>query len=167
MEKLLKDSVVEIFYIGDSGADKAEKVFTDAYSKIDRTPCKVDMSYVKSADEVQRVVEEMDVSQSKLVLGFRSGVGCTDTEKEWIAGRLMCAVLGGTANSKLFNNVREKQSLCYYCAASYNFINGLMIVDSGVLNENIEKTEKAILKEVEDMKTAISPTLKLRLQSVQ
>ena len=63
-----------------------------------------------------------------------------------------CAVLGGTANSKLFNNVREKQSLCYYCAASYNFINGLMIVDSGVLNENIEKTEKAILKEVEDMK---------------
>ena len=151
-KKLLKDSVVEIFYIGDSGADKAEKVFTDAYSKIDRTPCKVDMSYVKSADEVQRVVEEMDVSQSKLVLGFRSGVGCTDTEKEWIAGRLMCAVLGGTANSKLFNNVREKQSLCYYCAASYNFINGLMIVDSGVLNENIEKTEKAILKEVEDMK---------------
>lgn len=151
-KKLLKDSVVEIFYIGDSGADKAEKVFTDAYSKIDRTPCKVDMSYVKSANEVQRVVEEMDVSQSKLVLGFRSGVGCTDTEKEWIAGRLMCAVLGGTANSKLFNNVREKQSLCYYCAASYNFINGLMIVDSGVLNENIEKTEKAILKEVEDMK---------------
>ena len=72
---------MEIFYIGDSGADKAEKVFTDAYSKIDRTPCKVDMSYVKSADEVQRVVEEMDVSQSKLVLGFRSGVGCTDTEK--------------------------------------------------------------------------------------
>lgn len=60
----------------------------------------------------------------------------------------MCAVLGGTANSKLFNNVREKQSLCYYCAASYNFINGLMIVDSGVLNENIEKPRKQFSKKL-------------------
>lgn len=97
---MLKESIVEIFYIGDSGADKAEKVFTDAYSKIDRTPCKVDMTYVKSADEAQHIVEEMDVSQSKLVLGL-PGIGCTDSEKDWIAGRLMCAVLGGTANSKL------------------------------------------------------------------
>lgn len=151
-KKLLKDAIVEIFYIGDSGADKAEKVFTDAFGKIDRTPCKLEMCYKKNADTVQHVVEEMEVSQSKLVLGFRSGIDCTCSEKEWIAGRLMCAILGGTANSKLFNNVREKQSLCYYCASSYNFITGVMIVDSGVLNENIEKTEKAILKEVEDMK---------------
>lgn len=49
------------------------------------------MSYVKSADEVQRVVEEMDVSQSKLVLGFRSGVGCTDTEKSGLQADL-CAL---------------------------------------------------------------------------
>lgn len=151
-KKLLENSIVEIFYIGDSGADKAKKVFTDAFGNIDRTPCSVELSYVKSASEVNHVVEEMDVSQSKLVLGFRTGIGCTDDEEQWIAGKLMCAVLGGTANSKLFNNVREKQSLCYYCAANYNSISGVMLVDSGVLDENIEKTEKAILKEVEDMK---------------
>ena len=105
---------------------------------------------VKNVSKEKHITEEMELSQSKLVMGFRTQISAGDEEA--VAERLMCAVLGGTANSKLFNNVREKQSHCYYCAASYNFINGLMIVDSGVLNENIEKTEKAILKEVEDMK---------------
>lgn len=72
--------------------------------------------------------------------------------KKAVAERLMCAVLGGTASSKLFNNVREKQSLCYYCSSSYDSIKGIMYINSGVEGENLEKAEKAILKEIEDMK---------------
>ena len=67
----------------------------------------------------------------------------------------MCALLGGTATSKLFCNVREKQSLCYYCAARYDKYKGVMIVDSGVETENIEKLERGILKEITDMQNGV------------
>ena len=82
----------------------------------------------------------MNVSQSKLVMGFRSGIAYPD--KEVAAALLMCAVLGGTAHSKLFCNVREKQSLCYYCSSYYEKVKGLVIIDSGVEGQNIEKLEK-------------------------
>ena len=64
----------------------------------------------------------------------------------------MCSILGGTAHSKLFNNVREKQSLCYYCASRFFRLKGIMIIESGVETADIEKAKKAILNEVEEMK---------------
>lgn len=154
-KNVLKNARFEIFYIGDSSSDKAEKVFADAFSGIERTPCSINTEIIRTADDVSRVVEELDVSQSKLVLGFRGGVADGDDEKQLIASRLMCAILGGTPSSKLFNNVREKQSLCYYCAARYDTGKGILMVDSGVEGENIEKTEKAILKEIEDMQNGV------------
>ena len=99
---------------------------------------------VKNVSKEKHITEEMELSQSKLVMGFRTQISAGD--EEVVAERLMCAVLGGTASSKLFNNVREKQSLCYYCSSSYDSIKGIMYI------ENLEKAEKAILKEIEDMK---------------
>lgn len=152
-KNLLKTANVEIIYIGDSSPDKAVEVFTDTFAKIDRIPAKLNTEVVRKAGDVKHITEEMDVSQSKLVMGLRSGISVPD--KEVTATRLMCAILGGTATSKLFCNVREKQSLCYYCAARYDKVKGIVIIDSGVEGENIEKLEKGILKEIEDMQNGV------------
>lgn len=149
-QNLLKTAIFEIMYIGDSTPDKAVEVFTEAFSKVERKPVELTNEIVRSADEIKHVTEEMDLSQSKLVIGFRTD--CAVPDKEVNATRLMCAILGGTANSKLFCNVREKQSLCYYCASRYDMQKGILSVDSGVEGENLEKAEKGILKEVADMK---------------
>ena len=143
-QNLLKTAKFEILYIGDSPADKAKEVFAKAFANIERNVV------TSSTDVVKNVTEEMELSQSKLVMGFRTQISAGDEEA--VAERLMCAVLGGTASSKLFNNVREKQSLCYYCSSSYDSIKGIMYINSGVEGENLEKAEKAILKEIEDMK---------------
>ena len=63
--------------------------------------------------------------------------------------RLMCTILGGSAHSKFFTNVREKQSLCYYCVSRYHRQKGVITVESGVEFENIEKTRKAVEAELE------------------
>ena len=99
------------------------------------------------------MTEEIEVSQSKLVMGFRAGIALPETETR--AAGLMCTILGGTATSKLFCNVREKQSLCYYCAARYDKDKGIIVIDSGVEGENIEKLEAGILKEIDDMKNGV------------
>ena len=148
-QNLLKMAVFEIFYIGDSSAEKAENVFANAFSSVERKPVELENKVVRSADKVNRVTEEMELSQSKLVMGFRTDSAVPDGDTN--ATRLMCAVLGGTANSKLFCNVREKQSLCYYCSSRYDSQKGILTVDSGVEGDNLEKAEKAILNEIADM----------------
>lgn len=149
-QNLLMTAKFEIIYIGDSPADKAKTVFTNAFKNISRNPVCSTTDVVKTCSSVKHITEEMELSQSKLVMGFRTQISSSDDEV--VAERLMCAVLGGTASSKLFNNVREKQSLCYYCSSSYDSIKGLMYINSGVEGENLEKAEKGILKEIEDMK---------------
>lgn len=152
-KNLLKTAVFEIMYIADSPSDKAEEVFANAFAKIDRTPTDLDNQVVRTANDTKHITEEMELSQSKLVMGFRTD--CAIPDEMVNATRLMCAILGGTANSKLFCNVREKQSLCYYCASRFDSNKGIMTIDSGVEGDNLEKAEKGILKEVEDMKNGI------------
>jgi len=59
--------------------------------------------------------------------------------------------LGETATSKLFRNVREKLSLCYYCSCSASFTKGALIIDSGVERRNIEKAKDEILAQLDEM----------------
>ena len=64
----------------------------------------------------------------------------------------MAALFGGTPNSKLFLNVREKLSLCYYCSASYNSMKGIMLVQSGVEVKNMERAKEEILRQLDEVK---------------
>ena len=151
--ELIKNSKIEIICLCSSPSDDVQRIFEEKFAGVERTPIKADTQIIQSADKVKEKTDTLDVVQSKLILGFRAD--CAEgqnTEKEIYAEKLMCAVLGGTAHSKLFNNVREKLSLCYYCASRYNSDKGLMIIESGVQGEHIEKAREAILAEVEEMK---------------
>lgn len=148
-QELLKTARFEIFFVGGKGEKEAEKVFADAFSKIDRLPAKLENRVVYDVKEVKNVTEEMELSQSKLIIGMRTGVDAADPRSD--AVKLMSAVLGGTAHSKLFNNVREKLSLCYYCSSRYDSRKGILRIESGVEGENIEKAKEAIFAEIAQM----------------
>ena len=98
-----------------------------------------------------RIDEKEDVTQCKLAMGFTSELKGSD--KDTAALMLACDIFGGGPYSKLFSNVREKMSLCYYCAARCVKIKGLVTVESGVELENIEKTESAVLAELEKLQS--------------
>ncbi len=98
---------------------------------------------------VVRETERMDVNQCQLVLGFRTAVVGEHPLAD--AMRLACAVLGGTPHSLLFMNVREKHSLCYYCAARYYRQKGVLLIDSGVEEASLAKAEEEILRQLDDL----------------
>lgn len=100
-----------------------------------------------TSGEVKRIMEEMPLAQSKLVLGFSVSAG----KEDFLATKLMSVILGGTPSSKLFLNVREKQSLCYYCMARLEAQKGIMLIDCGVETSNLERAEEAILAELSAM----------------
>ena len=93
----------------------------------------------------------MPIKQGKLVLGFKNKVSGSDAQT--YKTMVMCDLLGGGTYSLLFSNVREKMSLCYYCAAKANRRKGVLTVDSGVEFDNIEKTKNAVLEQLETLKS--------------
>ncbi len=146
---MLKTARFEIVYVGDSDSSTAFEVFDKRFNEIERTPIELTTDVVRTADTVKYGNEDMELSQSKMILGFRTDVAEPDSDT--MATRVMCALLGGTAHSKLFCNVREKLSLCYYCSSSYIRQKGIMLIESGVERENIEKAKDAILGEIKAM----------------
>ncbi len=96
------------------------------------------------------VSETQPVQQGKLVVGYRAGM--TYEMDNYPAIRLMTAVFGGGTFSKLFCNVREAQSLCYYCSARLLRFKGLIVVESGIETDNAEKALAAIRHELDEMR---------------
>ena len=62
------------------------------------------------------------------------------------------ALYGGSVTSRLFLNVRERDHLCYYCSSSFQSFTGSMAVNSGVEHADAARAEKAILKELDDLR---------------
>lgn len=144
---LLKTAQIEVFFSGAEPNDACKRLLTDALLKIDRN-YGGDVISKKSPlkSEVCRITEPHDVAQSKMVMAFKTDFG------SWAVMQLMNSVYGGTPFSKLFMNVREKLSLCYYCSSGYNEIKGVLYVDSGIEHANAKKAEEEIINQLEAMK---------------
>ncbi len=98
---------------------------------------------------------QMPVSQGKLALGFCTDTVISATDDSYYAMLMLNEIFGGSASSKLFLNVREKMSLCYYCSSSYSHYSGVMLVSSGFEMKNYEIAKKTILDQLEDIKNGI------------
>lgn len=95
--------------------------------------------------------EPMDVAQGKLALGLRCG-GIDLHSPEYPALLVCNAIYGGTPNSKLFMNVRERLSLCYFASSMVNKYKGLMVVSSGVEFANFQVAREEILAQLDKMR---------------
>ena len=62
------------------------------------------------------------------------------------------SLLGGSANSKLFQNVREKASLAYTASSSYYRFKNNIFINCGIDIPNYQKALEIIKKQIEDMK---------------
>ncbi len=143
-KKIMKESRIDIIFTGnfkESDAKNTAEKFIFGLSE--REGAKMQEITVKEVKEIKTVTDKMDVTQGKLCMGWRAG---TDTAKEnYPATIVYNSIFGGSAVSKLFNNVREKLSLCYYVGSSIDRLKEIMIVSSGVEFENFQKAYDEIM----------------------
>lgn len=145
--RMLETMPCEIICTGCSDFEGVAEKFAAAFEKAGRHDIEnttIALSPVKT--QTEEVTERLTVNQSKLVIGFKSH---SDDDAALV---LLQKIFGGTTSSKLFRNVREKMSLCYYCSAARNDLKGIMLVNSGVENENIEKAKEAVIDQLEEIK---------------
>lgn len=145
--ELLKTAQVEICYIAPEEDPRVIEMFREGFAGIGRASSAVRFRNVSPAKaEPAETSDTFDVRQCKMVLTFKSG---TD---DMCALKLLSSIYGETPVSKLFMNVREKMSLCYYCACRTVFAKGALMVDSGVERENIEKAKAEILHQLDEIR---------------
>ena len=150
-ESIVHSSPIDIFVVGDVDAqslcDKLREYFS--HFLFDIKP--ICAEFVSSnASEVNYVEDNLDVNQGKLVMGLRTGINME--HPDYYALLTANSIFGSGAHSKLFNNVREKMSLCYYAYSRLDKYNSLMLVGSGIEFTNYDKTKDAILSELENVR---------------
>lgn len=152
--ELIQTCPVEIFYCGKTDFKAVSAAMREAFSTMPRGEIDYDigtdlrMNAVE--DHVRFVEEEMDVTQGKLVLGFRLGE-CME-EPDIPALYVFNAVYGSGATSKLFMNVREKLSLCYYASSAVYLHKGIMLVSSGIEFDKLNAARDEILAQLDSVR---------------
>lgn len=151
-EDMLKKAYIRVQAVG---AAIPSRLFEDAALRLENTErsnitdCRLNEPTAPAQTPFE-ITERMAVQQGKLCLGFSSEMYGDDDVS--LPLMVMTDVFGGGPYSRLFTNVREKMSLCYYCSASSVRQKGLITVESGVEEQNAEKAQREILSQLETVR---------------
>lgn len=149
--RALEEAQVELFYCGTLAPEAVAHLFLDTpLARRTERPFYLPHTTVAAqpAGDAREVVEEEPVTQGKLSLGFRTGGSCL-TGGDPAAYWMFQTIYGGSTSSKLFVNVREKHSLCYYASAQFIASKGIMQVNSGIENRDFATARDEILRQLD------------------
>ncbi len=149
-KKIISTCKIDIFVSGKN--DDIESIITEnkEIKKLnEREPYFIKNGEPSNKNAERYVEEKMDVKQGKIVLG----IDVINNEKDLrYSAQVYNAILGGTANSKLFQNVREKASLAYTISSSYMKLKSNIFIRAGIEIDNYEKALNIIKEQMEEMK---------------
>ena len=147
---LIQTSPIEIFYCGRAEEKRVESLLRDALSTLPRGEIDYDIGTdvrLNALEETPReYTEQMNVTQAKLVIGWRLGKAMDDPNPA--ALRLFASLFGGSTASKLFVNVREKLSLCYFASAVADVHKGVLLAYAGTEADNVGRAKEEIFAQL-------------------
>ena len=147
---LIQTSPIEIFYCGRAEEKRVESLLRDALSTLPRGEIDYDIGTdvrLNALDQTPReYTEQMNVTQAKLVIGWRLGKAMDDPNPA--ALRLFASLFGGSTASKLFVNVREKLSLCYFASAVADVHKGVLLAYAGTEADNVGRAKEEIFAQL-------------------
>ncbi|OME80239.1 peptidase M16 [Paenibacillus sp. FSL A5-0031] len=147
----LDNAALDLYVVGDTTLEEVTELVSSAFKLKDGSPSAYSTPNIHHpVKEVKQVTDRMEVSQGKLNLGLRTGVGYVDDA--YPAALMYNGILGGYPHSKLFLNVREKESLAYYAASRLDGHKGLCTIQSGIEFANYERAVAIIKEQLESMR---------------
>lgn len=128
--RILRESPIEIFYVGSAPSDKIAQTLAKLLAHLDRAyqPLPPQSAFRDAGG--QHVTESLPVTQGKLCLGYVTPI--TNRAPEFAAMQVVNMLFGAGMTSKLFMNVREKLSLCYAIDSAYSAAKGIVTVSAGI-----------------------------------
>ena len=151
-QQLINECKIDIFVSGiiDEETENIIKNNENIIKLKDREPQYNEPEIIAKRTEKENDVQEsMDVTQGKLIIGMDLDI---DDDNLRFDVMIYNSIFGGSANSKLFQNVREKASLAYTASSSYYRLKNNIFINCGIEIKNYEKALEIIKQQIEDMK---------------
>ena len=150
-QKVLRESPVEIFYVGEADPRQVADLLRALFANRDRACVTLPPQTPWQPSKPGDYTETMDVAQGKLAMGFVTPV--TIRDEEFPVMQVCNAIFGGGMTNLLFMNVREKMSLCYDIGSSYHGSKGLVTVSSGIDPDKFDLVKAEVLAQLEVLRT--------------
>lgn len=146
-ETLRRESPVELFYVGSAQPDKVEAALQKIFAgeKRDYRPLLPQTDLTPGPK--QALSEAMEIAQGKLAMGYVTPI--TNRTPGFPAMQMLSTVFGGGMTSKLFQNVREKQSLCYSIGSGYYGAKGIVLVSAGIDFDKEQHVRQEVEKQLD------------------
>lgn len=151
-KSVVENDTIDIFIIGDVDASEIEKILDEKIPKTIRI--KDELSHYVT-DNIRHseneVKEKIETIQSNLSIGLKLNE-LTKFERDYVLN-IYSFILGGSSDSKLFQNVREKEALCYTIGSTIQPVYSKLIITAGINGKDYEKTIELIKQQIDDMKS--------------
>ncbi|MDD4689710.1 MAG: pitrilysin family protein [Eubacteriales bacterium] len=144
-------SPLDIFFMGNADKDKVIDIANELAQYVNVTEEYPGIEVKKTVEQVKTVVQQESIAQAKLSMGFRTKSSKQDGDH--FALTVYNTILGGGPYSRLFNNVREKMSLCYHISSALDKNKGIMCINAGIECDKFEVTRDAILEQEKIVRT--------------
>lgn len=150
-QSVIQEDEMDIYFVGHREIEETRSLIDELFSRdVHPSSSNHQENDFSNKKEFQKVVEEDDVQQAKLHIGYRTPI--TFKDGKYYALQVFNGLYGGFPSSKLFMNVREKHSLAYYASSRFESHKGLLLVFSGVAPDKLEQAEDIIDEQLEEMK---------------
>jgi predicted Zn-dependent peptidase len=149
-KETLKKDTIDIFVIGDVKAKEAAAKIESHFPFEKRSAVFNENGSSAQVGEVRVIHETQEINQGKLNIGCRTTV--TYSDPQFAALQVFNGVFGAFAHSKLFMNVREKESLAYYAASRFDSHKGFLMMLAGIDQKNYDKTVQIMNEQLEEVK---------------
>lgn len=146
-QEVLRTSPIEIFYVGSARPEEITRLLEPIFASIPRTCASLPPQSPLHPSAGQDSVETMDVAQGKLCMGFITPI--TNRSRSFPAMQVMNTLFGSGMTSKLFQNIREKLSLCYSIGSGYYGSKGIVIVSAGIDFQQEKRTREEVLRQLD------------------
>ena len=148
-QQMLKEDQIDFFFIGNFNEIAVRDKIQDFHFAEREQP--LELMYQQNYSNVTREnLEQREVHQSIIELAYHFSVQYGDSEHLPLI--VLNGLLGGFAHSKLFVNVREKESLAYTISSNFDIFSGLMRIYAGIDRANRTKTIALINRQILDLK---------------
>ena len=145
-QKILRESPINLFYVGAADPNKLADLLRPIFEKLDRNPITLPQQTAFCDCGGCRETEVMDVAQGKLCMGFTTPITLRD--EDFVPMQLFNTVFGSGMVSKLFMKIREEMSLCYDIHSSYHGSKGIVTVSAGIDCNMDGKVEEEVLRQL-------------------
>ncbi len=150
-QQFLADDIIDVFICGDISRDKIIPLIEKLPFK-KRNERKANLLAFEARSQSQEINEIQPINQGKLVIGY--GTNTLFGDDDFVAMQLANGLLGRYPNSKIFINVREKESLAYYASSGIDSFKGVMLITAGIDEKNYQQALAIIGEQVTAMKEA-------------